>query len=224
MDARLRGEVPGYGDDIRLGTAVSVSGAAASPNAGYHSSPLVTILMTVLNARLGLWFGNPARTAWRRSGPGFAFYLFDELFGRTTSKGKYVYLSDGGHFENLGAYELVRRRCRYIVVCDAGADPGLSFWDLGSLVRKCRQDFGIRIEIDISPLLEEGGHALREVALRRGADPLRGRRRRGPPGHAHLHQAVIDRRRAVGCAQLRRRPPDVPARVDGQPVLQRVAV
>jgi Patatin-like phospholipase len=147
----------GYGDDIRLGTAISISGAAASPNAGYHSSPLVTFLMTVLNARLGLWFGNPARMAWRQSGPGFASPLFAELFGLTTSKGKYVYLSDGGHFENLGAYELVRRRCRYIVVCDAGADDKLSFGDLGSLVRKCRQDFGIRIEIDTSPLQKKEG-------------------------------------------------------------------
>ena len=152
-------EVPGFGGDIRLGTAVSVSGAAASPNAGYHSSPLVTILLTVFNARLGLWFGNPARDAWRKSGPGFALYLFDELLGRTTSKGKYVYLSDGGHFENLGVYELVRRRCRHIVVCDAGADPGSSFWDLGGLVRKCREDFGVRIEIDISPLLKEDAAA-----------------------------------------------------------------
>ncbi len=60
--SRLDEEVlPGYCDGVRLGTAVSVSGAAASPNAGYHSSPLVAILMTVLNARLGLWFGNPAQ-------------------------------------------------------------------------------------------------------------------------------------------------------------------
>ena len=56
--------VPGFGDNIRLGTAISVSGAAASPNAGYHSSPLFTFLMTILNARLGLWFGNPAQAKW----------------------------------------------------------------------------------------------------------------------------------------------------------------
>jgi hypothetical protein len=160
-EASISGDrlLPGYGGGVRLGTAVSVSGAAASPNAGYHSSPLVAILMTVLNARLGLWFGNPARDSWLRSGPGFAVYLFDELFGRTTSKGKYVYLSDGGHFENLGVYELIRRRCRHIVLCDAGADPKMAFWDLGSLVRKCREDFGVRIEIDISPLLKRDGSA-----------------------------------------------------------------
>jgi hypothetical protein len=149
--------LPGFGGDVRLGTAVSVSGAAASPNAGYHSSPLVTILMTVFSTRLGLWFGNPARDAWRRSGPGFAIYLFSELFGSTTSKGKYVYLCDGGRFENLGVYELIRRRCRHIVLCDAGADANLSFRDLGSLVRKCREDFGVRIEIDIGPLLRKEG-------------------------------------------------------------------
>ncbi len=147
-------ELPGFGGSIRLGTAISVSGAAASPNAGYHSSPLVTILLTVFNARLGLWFGNPARDSWRKSGPGFALYLVDELLGRTTDQGKYVYLSDGGHFENLGVYELVRRRCRYIIMSDAGADPDSAFWYLGGLVRKCREDFGVRIELDISPLLK----------------------------------------------------------------------
>ena len=146
------GLVEGYGGGLRLGTAVSVSGAAASPNAGYHTSRLVTILMTVFNVRLGLWLPNPSKSAWRSSGPGFASYLINELTGQTTHKGNYVYLSDGGHFENLGVYELIRRRCRFIVVCDAGADPAFGFWDLGSLVRKCREDFGVRIEIDITPL------------------------------------------------------------------------
>ena len=127
-------EMSGYGDGIRLGTAISVSGAAVNPNAGYRSSPLVTILMTVLNARLGLWLGNPNGTGWRRSAPASALHLLKEMLQLTTNEDKYIHISDGGHFENLGAYELVRRRCRYIVVCDAGADPGLSFWDLGGLV------------------------------------------------------------------------------------------
>jgi hypothetical protein len=145
----------GYGADLRLGTAVSISGAAASPNMGYHSSPAVTFLLTVFNARLGWWLGNPARESWRDSGPRWGFYLFKELFGKTDAESKYVYLSDGGHFENLGVYELIRRRCRYIVACDAGEDPSLAFWDLGSLVRKCREDLGVRIEIDIAPLAQQ---------------------------------------------------------------------
>ena len=147
--------LPGYGHDLRLGTAVSISGAAASPNMGYHSSPAVTFLMTVFNARLGWWLGNPACEKWREPGPRSGFYLFKELFGRTNARSEYVYLSDGGHFENLGVYELIRRRCRYIVACDAGSDGELAFWDLGSLVRKCREDLGVRIEIDIAPLVKQ---------------------------------------------------------------------
>ena len=123
---------------------------------GYHSSPLVTILMTVFNAAARAVAPQPRASHLEAGRTGVRRYLFDELFGRTTDKGRYVYLSDGGHFENLGVYELVRRRCRFIVVCDAGADRRFSFWDLGSLVRKCREDFGVRIEIDIGPLLEDG--------------------------------------------------------------------
>jgi hypothetical protein len=57
-----------------------------------------------------------------------------------------VNLTDGGHFENLGLYEMVLRRCRNIVVCDAGADPSVHFTDLGNAIRKIRVDFGISID------------------------------------------------------------------------------
>ena len=65
---------------------------------------------------------------------------------------KYVYLSDGGHFENLGIYELVRRPCRYIIACDGGQDAGFSFEDLGNAIRKCRADHGVEIEIDLNSI------------------------------------------------------------------------
>ena len=138
-------------EGVSLGTAITISGAAASPNMGYHSSPAVTALLTVFNARLGAWLGNPASpTHWRSCGPRFGFvHLFRELFGWTQAEGRYVYLSDGGHFENLGAYELIRRRCQYVIVSDAGQDPGHIFEDLGNLIHKCRTDFGIEIEIDL---------------------------------------------------------------------------
>ena len=151
----------GYGGGMTLGTAMTISGAAASPNMGYHSSPPVTALLTVFNARLGAWLGNPASPAhWRSSGPRLGFvHLFRELFGLTGAKGRYVYLSDGGHFENLGAYELVRRRCRYVIISDAGCDGGHTFENLGNFIHKCQVDFGIRIEIDLSSLrLDESRH------------------------------------------------------------------
>jgi Patatin-like phospholipase len=142
-----------YGNDgkgITLGTALAISGAAANPNMGYHSSPVVGFLMTLFNVRLGWWLGNPGPSGaktWHRSGPLYSVGpLFSEAIGNTTDRYKYVNLSDGGHFENLGLYEMVLRRCHYIVVSDAGEDPECSFADLGEAVRKIRIDFGIPIE------------------------------------------------------------------------------
>jgi hypothetical protein len=138
-----------YGAGITLGTAMAISGAAASPNMGYHSSPGVTFLMTLFNVRLGWWLGNPAeegRGTFMREGPLFAVApLAQETFGLTTDDKKYIYLSDGGHFENLGLYEMVRRRCRTIIVCDAGCDPDFKFEDLGNAVRKIAIDLGVGI-------------------------------------------------------------------------------
>jgi hypothetical protein len=143
---------------IALSNAVTISGAAASPNAGYHSSPPVAFLLTVFNVRLGSWFQNPRRLdAWRRPGPRHALGpLLSELFGLSNDRSDFVYLSDGGHFENLGIYELVRRRCRFIVACDASCDPDSGFEDLGNAIRKCRIDLDVDIEIDTSALRPQG--------------------------------------------------------------------
>ncbi len=146
------GEGQRYGGDkgISLGTAVALSGAAASPNMGYHSSPFVTFILTLLNVRLGGWLGNPGEAGNKTFQLGYPKFsigpIISEAFGLTKDTSRYVYLSDGGHFENLGLYEMVLRRCHYIVVSDAGEDPACSFADLGEAVRKIRIDFGISIE------------------------------------------------------------------------------
>lgn len=140
-------------DGIKLGMAVAVSGAAASPSMGFHSSPALTFLMTLFNVRLGRWFANPLSSNWWRTSPRLGiWYLVKELFGLTDARAGYVYLSDGGHFENLGVYELVRRRCRLIVVIDAAADGGLQFEDLGNAIRKCSTDLHVDIEIDVGQI------------------------------------------------------------------------
>jgi hypothetical protein len=142
-----------YGGGVSLGTAMAISGAAASPNMGYHSTPALTFLMTTFNVRLGWWLGNPMSGAWKKPGPTFALEaLLAELFGYTSASAKYVYLSDGGHFENLGIYELVRRRCRLIIASDAGADGDLSLDDLGNAIRKCRIDLATSIEFPVGAL------------------------------------------------------------------------
>jgi hypothetical protein len=140
---------------MSLGTALTISGAAASPNMGYHSSPITALVMTLFNARLGWWLANPGepgRGFWQKSGPAFGIRpILDEALGNTTDDNRYVYLSDGGHFENLGLYEMVVRRCHFIVVVDAGADPKYTKEDLGNAVRKIRIDLGVPIEFPEFP-------------------------------------------------------------------------
>lgn len=144
---------------ISLGTAVTISGAAANPHMGYCSSPALAFVMSLFNVRLGAWLGNTnARGdgAYHLPGPRQALSpMLGELFGFTTPDFKYVNLSDGGHFDNLGLYEVVLRRCRYIFVSDAGCDPDSKLGDLGNAIRKIRIDFGVPIrfekEIEIFP-------------------------------------------------------------------------
>jgi hypothetical protein len=139
---------------MKLGIPLTISGAAASPNQGYHTSPGLAFLMTVFNVRLGRWCGNTVSPdAWHRPGPALSnYYLFRELLANTNESSEFLYLSDGGHFENLGIYELVRRRCAVIVACDAGADPEFKFEDLGNAIRKCETDLGVEISINVDAL------------------------------------------------------------------------
>ena len=146
-EAKEYADKPGGG--ITLGTALAISGAAASPNMGYASSPLVTLMLALFNVRLGWWLGNPGphgAATYGEPGPSNAIRPFVmEMFGLTTDDGDYIYLSDGGHFENLALYEMIRRRCRCIVLSDAGCDPDYTFADLGNAVRKISIDLGVYI-------------------------------------------------------------------------------
>jgi hypothetical protein len=150
----------------RLGSAVTASAAAFNSNMGQLSKklgPAVSFLMTALNLRLGLWLRHPAAPAANpRRWPGLLFYR--EMFGLTSASGtgapgeplpkflRDVHLSDGGHFENLALYELIRRHCRYVLMSDCGADPTVAFDDLGNALRRIREDFGVDISLDVSPL------------------------------------------------------------------------
>lgn len=144
-------KVDQYGGErgMSLGTAITISGAAASPNMGYQTKSSLSFLMSLFNARLGWWLGNPADpVTWPKKGPDYSVTpMIDEMLGLTSDDNPWVYLSDGGHFDNLGLYEMVQRRCRLIVVSDAGADPNASFEDLGNALRKIRTDLGVSIEL-----------------------------------------------------------------------------
>lgn len=146
-----------YRGRMTLATAMAVSGAAVNPNTYATRSRPLSFLMTLLNVRLGYWISNPAHNGKPR---GFlwqnpAWYsIFIEMLGRGLhEKRRYIHLTDGGHFENLGLYELVKRRCRCIILCDATADPNYQFADLGKAIEMVRVDFGATIDLAITELI-----------------------------------------------------------------------
>ena len=141
---------------ITLGRAISISGAAIDPNMAFYQSSSLTALLTVFNARLGYWLERPKPQGWKANSPRFGDHILDEFLGETNSKSEYVHITDGGHFENLGVYELIRRRCRFIVVIDSGEDGQGADDNMSIMIRLCRIDFGVRINLDTRPLEMEG--------------------------------------------------------------------
>ncbi|HTE26965.1 patatin-like phospholipase family protein [Flavitalea sp.] len=137
-----------------IGTAMAISGASVNPNQGYHSSAATAFLLTVFNVQMGWWMGNPRKSTWQRSEPRFGLgYIFNNLVGKTNTRSDYVALSDGGHFDNMGLYELIRRKCRYIILCDGEQDGEFTCEGFANAIRKCRIDFGVDISIDISKIV-----------------------------------------------------------------------
>jgi hypothetical protein len=143
---------------IDLGTAMAISGAAASPNMGSKTLRRMRFLMTLFNVRLGYWIRRPGLGQQAKgrfsepfsrifSGPGPTYFL-REMLGAVHERTRYVNLSDGGHIENLAAYELLRRQCKFIVCVDAGMEPGMECADLMRLQRLAEIDFGIRMHFD----------------------------------------------------------------------------
>lgn len=142
---------------ISIGTAAAISGAAASSNMGYYTtSPVLSLLLTFFNVRLGWWLGNPGPAGeftYQLRAPKYSVKpVVDEALGFTDDRNKYVYLSDGGHFENLALYEMVLRRCHVIVVSDGAQDQDYRFTDLGNAIRKIRIDLGVPIEFWTMPI------------------------------------------------------------------------
>ena len=138
-------------DGMTLSTAMATSGAAANPNTGVGGvgvtrSPLVSALMAFFTIRLGYWAGHPRVSAGStpHSPNHFRPGLYDALGGYHENS-PFIHLSDGGHFENLAIYELIRRRVRLIICCDGGADANFKFNDLANAINRAEVDFGARI-------------------------------------------------------------------------------
>ena len=161
---------------LTAGTAMAVSGAAASSNMGSATIKALVPTLAILNVRLGYWITNPAAVA-RTLKKAWPLRLFDkfyfvkELFGLLTEDSETVYLTDGGHIENLGLYELLRRRCKLIIAIDAEADPDMSFGSLVTLERYARIDFGLRLGLPWAALRDTSRDASAEILKSGGLPP-----------------------------------------------------
>lgn len=151
-----------YGDRVRgrnerlldLDSIVAVSGAAFSPAMGKFGFGPIGGLMAILNLRLGMWVPNPthvARTTSWRGVPGWP-YLLREVFGRYNRKLRHTYVTDGGHWENLGLVELLRRGCNEIYVISAAGDGRYAFATIGEAIALAREVADIDIEVELTPL------------------------------------------------------------------------
>jgi hypothetical protein len=121
----------------RESMVVALSGAAVAPAMGRMTRGTFGTLLAVLNIRLGVWMPNPSFVPRAPDGPtprrarpyprAGVGSLAKEVVGAWSSRDDHLYLTDGGHWDNLGLVELLRRRCRTIVCVDAAGDTPGSF-------------------------------------------------------------------------------------------------
>ncbi|ACB75756.1 patatin-like phospholipase family protein [Opitutus terrae] len=148
---------------LAVGRWVAISGAAFTTGTGASTDLGLSLLLGLANVRLGYWWDSgitAGRCGTQR--PNFLELgsrllsrllpvqtcLMNEFFARFHGPARrHWYLSDGGHFENTGCYELIRRRVPLIICSDGGQDPDYRFCDFANLVRKARTDFCAEIQV-----------------------------------------------------------------------------
>ncbi|MEP7100831.1 MAG: hypothetical protein ABI781_09995, partial [Burkholderiales bacterium] len=141
--------------NLSVGQWVGVSGAAASTGLGRQTSLGMSLLLGAANVRLGTWWQSNAQgVATREIGLRDSFktqaYLLDEFSAKFYGlRRPWQYMTDGGHFENLALYELLRpeRKLRFVVAVDATGDPSFGFADLANLIRLARIDHKVEVAV-----------------------------------------------------------------------------
>ncbi len=146
--------------DVTLVAATAISGAAVSPGMGAQTRGSLGRLLALLDIRLGIWLPNPrivqrlaasSPAARWRGRPGWPWFLA-ELIGRFKSTARYIYVSDGGHWENLGLVELLRRGCTEVWCLSAAGDGADRFTTLGQAFALARAELGVEVQVDLTPL------------------------------------------------------------------------
>ena len=135
-----------------LPAAVAMSGAALSPSMGKMTRGPLRFLMALANVRLGVWVPNPRRIhsfEGRIQPKPRPSYLLRELLGMNPLNAPYLYVTDGGHYENLGLVELLRRGCTEIYCFDASND---NFEAIGDALALARSELNVEIAVQTKPL------------------------------------------------------------------------
>ena len=160
----------GKGTGLSLGMALAVSGAAASPAMGIYSTKSRAFLLTLANARLGVWFGNPASdSTWQNSEPPLGVGPLVARAAGTDDRGESLRVPVGRRaLREPRLWEMVSRRCRFIVVSDAGCDPDYTFDDLSNAVRRIRLDLGIPIQFEPLDITRAGQGTIQSARGARG--------------------------------------------------------
>jgi hypothetical protein len=162
--------------DITVPAAIAMSGAALSPAMGKQSKGWLSAFMALANARLGVWLPNPqwikaleptmgeaadgdggSVTGGSRRAPFFyekprVSYLLKEIFGIHAIDDRFLYITDGGHYDNLGLVELLRRGCNRVYVIDASGDEPGVFTTFGQAMALARAELGVHFVIDLDEL------------------------------------------------------------------------
>jgi hypothetical protein len=168
-----RGILKGHWEQpVSAVAAMATTGAAVSPTMGAYTVPSLRPLAAATNVRLGVWLPNPLseRTRQRvaakkgagrlerdaRLGRGFTPFV-GELFGLHPADGSHVYVSDGGHHDNLGLLTLLRARCSEIWCIDASPDRRGTGKALRLAISQARHELSIEIDLSTAPFAVAGG-------------------------------------------------------------------
>jgi len=150
-------------ESLRLSRWIATSGAAVGTGSGRTTSLPISLLLGLVNLRLGYWWDSgldasdrPGRfpgNFWRRlkAQPAalvkMQSLLISDFLGRFQGPAhRFWNISDGGHFDNTGIYELLRRRVPFIIAVDGSEDASFDFDDMAELVRQARIDFGAEVK------------------------------------------------------------------------------
>jgi hypothetical protein len=144
-----------------LPTAMAISAAAISPSMGRMTRAPFRFFLALANLRLGVWVPNPrqldkfakrqARKWYQLSGVRLIprpWYLVREMLGWNGVNSPFLYVTDGGHYENLGLVELLRRKCKTIWCIDASGDKVDTFSTLGGALQTAQAELQVSVRID----------------------------------------------------------------------------